>query len=105
MSELETLIRARYPLLYIVSWEEQRVTEEITRIATKLGKGVFEWSVNTGLVPSGTTLQAKKNRDTATQDPLVAMDKAVEHVDPALYVFKDFHQFLKGQNMSVIRKL
>lgn len=105
MSELETLIRARYPLLYIVSWEEQRVTAEVTRIATKLGKGVFEWSVNTGLVASGTSLQAKKNRDTATQDPLVAMDKAVEHVDPALYVFKDFHPFLKGQNMSVIRKM
>ncbi|MCF7975101.1 MAG: AAA family ATPase [Phycisphaerae bacterium] len=105
MSELETLIRARYPLIYIVSWEEQRVTAEATRIASKLGKGVFEWSVNTGLVASGTTLQAQKNRDTATQDPLVAMDKAVEHVDPALYIFKDFHPFLRGQNMSVTRKL
>ena len=105
MGELETLIRARYPLIYVVSWEEQRVASEVARIAAKLGKGVFEWSINTGLVPKGTGIESQKHRDTASQDPLVALDKALEHIDPALYVFKDFHPFLKGQNMSVVRRL
>ena len=104
LSELEVLIRARYPLIYVVSWEEQRVRQEVTRIASKLGKGVFEWSVNTGLVPCGSALK-KPPHDSATQDPLLALDKVVEHVEPGLYVFKDFHPFLKGQNMAVVRRV
>jgi hypothetical protein len=73
MGELEVLIRARYPVIYVISWEEQRVLLQVTRIATRLNKRVFEWSVNTGLVPGGTNLQSQKNRDTTTQDPLVAL--------------------------------
>jgi ATP-dependent 26S proteasome regulatory subunit len=105
LSELEVLVRARYPLIYVVSWEEQRVIRHASKIASRLGKSVFEWSVTTGLVPGGTSIQSQKHRDTATQDPLVALDNVIEHVDPALYVFKDFHPFLKGQNMSVVRRL
>ncbi len=105
MSELEVLIRARYPLIYVVSWEEQRVLAQAVQIASKLGKNVFEWSITTGLVPGGTSIQSQKHRDTATQDPLVALGNVIEYVDPALYVFKDFHPFLKGQNMSVVRRL
>ncbi|HPC96773.1 MAG TPA: AAA family ATPase [Sedimentisphaerales bacterium] len=105
MNELEVLIRARYPLIYVVSWEELRVLAQVSKIASKLNKNVFEWSVNTGLVPAGTNIQSQKQRDTATQDPLIALGNVIEHVEPALYVFKDFHPFLKSQNMSVIRRL
>jgi hypothetical protein len=105
MGELEVLIRARYPLVYVISWEEQRVLHQVTQIGSKLNKSVFEWSINTGLVPAGTSLQAQKQRDTATEDPLVALGNVIDHVEPALYVFKDFHPFLKCQNMSVIRRL
>ncbi len=103
--ELEVLIRARYPLIYVVSWEEQRVVERAVKIAAKLNKKVFEWSVTMGLVPAGTSVQSQKHKDSATQDPLVALDTVIEHVEPALYVFKDFHPFLKCQNMSIIRRL
>jgi len=105
MDELEVLIRARYPLIYVISWEEQRVLHRVSQIASRLNKNVFEWSVNTGLVPAGANLQSQKNRDTATQDPLVALGNVIEHVEPALYVFKDFHPFLKCQNMSVVRRM
>jgi ATP-dependent 26S proteasome regulatory subunit len=105
MSELEVLIRARYPLVYVISWEEQRVLNQVAQLGTKLNKSVFEWSVNTGLVPAGTSLQSQKQRDTATEDPLVALGNVIDHVEPALYVFKDFHPFLKCQNMSIIRRL
>jgi ATP-dependent 26S proteasome regulatory subunit len=103
--ELETLIRARYPLIYVVSWEEQRVLSVVCKIAASLEKKVFEWSVTTGLVPSGTSIQSKKNRDTASQDPLVALNNVIDLVEPALYVFKDFHPFLTHQNIAVVRRL
>src|SRR4030042_113275 len=105
MGELEVLIRARYPLIYVISWEEQRVLAQVMRIGARLNKSVFEWSVNTGLVPAGTSLQTQKHRDAATEDPLVALGNVIEHVEPALYVFKDFHPFIRQQNMSVIRRL
>ena len=104
-SEIEILIRARYPLIYVVTWEEQRLLRQVTDIASRLNKKVFEWSVTTGLVPVGTSIQSQKQKDAASQDPLVALDQVIEHVEPALYVFKDFHPFLKAQNMSVVRRL
>jgi len=103
--EIEVLIRARYPLIYVISWEEQRVLSLVTAIAQRLDKKVFEWSVTTGLAPAGTSIQSQKHRDTATQDPLVALDTIIENLDPALYVLKDFHPFIGHQNMSVIRRL
>jgi len=105
MGELEVLIRARYPLIYVVSWEERRVIKEVTRIAHSLDKKIFEWSVTTGLVPAGTSIQSKKHRDASTQDPLVALDNVIDLVEPALYIFKDFHPFLSHQNVSVVRRL
>lgn len=104
-SELEVLIRARYPLVYVVTWEEQRLLKQVLKIASRLNKKVFEWSITMGLVPAGTSIQSQKQKDSATEDPLVALGNVIEHVEPALYVFKDFHPFLKGQNMSVIRRL
>ena len=104
-SESEILIRARYPLIYVVTWEEQRLLRQVTDIASRLNKKVFEWSVTTGLVPAGTSIQSQKQKDAASQDPLVALDQVIEHVEPSLYVFKDFHPFLKAQNMSVVRRL
>ncbi len=104
-SELEVLVRARYPLIYVVTWEEQRLLRLVGDIASRLNKKVFEWSITTGLVPGGTSIQSQKQRDTASQDPLVALDSVIESVEPALYVFKDFHPFMRGQNMSVVRRL
>ena len=105
MSELEVLVRARYPLVFVVTWEESRVMAEVNTIARRLNKRVFEWSVNAGFVPGGTSIQSQKHRDAATQDPLVAMDKVIEYVDPALFVFKDLHAFLGQQNVTVVRRL
>jgi hypothetical protein len=102
---LEVLIRSRYPLIYVVSWEEQRVLSQISQIAKRLNKRMMEWSVTTGLVPEGTSIQSQKHRDTATQDPLVALDTAIEHLEPTVYVFKDFHSFMCNQNMAVLRRL
>src|SRR5207247_651225 len=47
--EIDTLIRARYPLLYLVSWEEQRVDGIIAELARAHGKALFDWSVTRGL--------------------------------------------------------
>lgn len=103
--EIEILIRARYPIVYMVSWEEARAVQQIEKIAEGRGKKVFEWSITTGLVPAGTLLQSQKGRDQATRDPLVALDRVIDDVEPAIYIFKDMHPYLTRQNNTVIRRL
>ncbi len=103
--EIDTLIRARYPILYIVTGEEVRAQNTIVEIANGRQKKVFEWSYTVGLVPAGTSIQSQKHRNAATRDPLVALDQVIDQVEPAIFIFKDFHPFLKGSNFAVIRKL
>jgi AAA+ superfamily predicted ATPase len=103
--ELETLIRARYPILYVVSAEETRVQQLVVSIAQRRQKKAFEWSFSTGIVPAGTSIQSQKHRSAPTKDPLVALDQVIDQVEPALFVFKDFHPFLTKNNFAVIRKL
>src|SRR5438132_6390323 len=104
-SELEILIRARYPILYILTNEELRVQAVVEEIARKRQKKLFEWSCTTGIVPCGTSIQSQKTRNAATKDPLAALDQVIEMVEPAIFIFKDFHPFLARSNFTVIRKL
>ena len=80
--EVETLIRARYPILYVISSEELRVQQLVVEIARKRQKKVFEWSCSTGIVPAGTSIQSQKNRNPATKEPLAALDR--QHAAAAL---------------------
>lgn len=105
IDEIETLIRARYPILYILSGEESRVLEALLEIGTRRRKTVLEWSCNTGLIAAGISIQSKQSRDAGTKEPLAALDRAIEQVDPAIFVFKDFHPFLAKSHGAVIRRL
>src|SRR5260370_16630931 len=100
-TELETLIRARYPIIYIISSEEMRVQALVTEIAKKRQKKTFEWSYSTGIVPAGTSIQSQKHRNAATKDPLMAMDQVIEQLEPAIFIFKDFHPFLTKHHFAI----
>jgi ATP-dependent 26S proteasome regulatory subunit len=104
-TELETLIRARYPILYIITNEEMRVQNAVMEIAKKRQKKVFEWTFSTGIVPAGTSIQSQKNRSAVTKDPIMALDQVIDQVEPAIFIFKDFHPFLTKNNFAIIRKL
>ena len=45
LEEVDELIRARYPMIYVVTWEEDRVRQLLAQIAAKQRKALFEWSV------------------------------------------------------------
>jgi SpoVK/Ycf46/Vps4 family AAA+-type ATPase len=92
--ELETLIRARYPLLYIVSWEEQRVEQALRAIASERGKRILVWTVTQGLVASPT------GRNEQTRKPFAALDAIEQSKDPAIFVLKDFHAFITDSEIT-----
>ena len=103
--ELEMLIRSRYPVINIISFEEQRVLRHLHAIAERRNKKIYTWSFNTGIVPSGLTDQSSKKVDAATKDPLLALDRVIANLEPAIFVFYDFHPFMNNRNFSVIRRL
>ena len=102
--EIETLIRARYPIINIISWEEERVIDMLACIAKKRKKKLLTWSYNTGIVQHGLIGNEQKS-DTSTKDPIVALNKIVEQLEPTIYVFKDFHPFMNRNNFAIIRRL
>lgn len=104
-AELELLVRARYPLIYVVTAEELRAQTLVTELAEQRNKKVYEWTSSTGLVLGGTSLQSRKGHVAATRDPMAALEVILEQVEPALFVFKDLHPFLTRQHPQVIRRL
>lgn len=104
-AELELLVRARYPVIAVVTHEESRALEIIGAVAARRQKRIQEWSCSTGLVPGGTSVQSRKTPHAATRDPLVALDAVIEWVEPCLFIFKDLHPFLGRSNPQLVRRL
>lgn len=90
--ELETLIRARYPIIYVVSWEERRVEETLREICQKRGKKLIQWTITSGL-----------GGNVASRDPLAALDQVLAAPDQTVFLLKDFHPFMNDH--MVVRKL
>ncbi len=86
--ELETFIRARYPIIYIVSWEEKRVEDALRTIARERGKKLHVWTNTMGF--STTSGQP----DNTTIDPLAALNYIIHSPDQAIFLLKDFHTFI-----------
>jgi len=96
-SELETLIRARYPIIYIVSWEEKRVEDALRAIAQNRGKKIYFWTITQGMVLNPNA------QDSATRDPMNALNFVMDSREQALFVLKDYHPFIS--EVSVTRRL
>ncbi|MGZ6142684.1 MAG: AAA family ATPase [Myxococcales bacterium] len=92
VSDLDTLIRARYPLIYLVSWEEQRLDAILADVAQNHGKALLNWSITRGLrrTAGARTLTLSEQ----SRDPVEALNAIAKLTDPSLVVLKDFHPYL-----------
>ncbi len=105
---IANLLRARFPYLYISTWEESRVLSLISSVATnneliRTARKVFEWSLTDGLADSG------KSIGEDTKSALKALEFIERCQEPAIFVLKDFHVFFgannRPQDIQVIRKI
>jgi len=99
VAELETLVRARYPLVYLVSWEEQRVDAHLEELAREHGKAYLSWSVTKGLQQRG----ARTPVPEGSREPCGALAAIERLAEPSLVVLKDFHPYLSDP--AVVRAL
>ena len=87
--EIELLLKARYPIVYIVSHEEKRVLTELQKITSRISMGLFRWTQSKGIVDL-------EGRDVGegTTDPDLALDYVLKPDVSGLFVFLDFHCFI-----------
>lgn len=99
-NELETLIRAKYPISWVQTHEEERVVEIVSAVAEEQGKAPASWTITSGL----RNLAADEAIDQTT-DPVGALDAIMNYAPPegAIFVLPDFHRFL--EDVVVSRKL
>ncbi len=91
VQELDTLIRARYPLIYLVTWEEQRIDGILQDLAQTHGKAFYSWSVTRGLRRAGS---GRGGGAEAAKEPAQALSEVEQLTEPALVVLRDFHPYL-----------
>lgn len=105
---LANLLKARFPYLYIQSWEEDRVLSLIRSVARnadliKTPREVLTWRVTTGLVDG----LGQVKRD--TRAPMRALEFIENYDHPCIAVLQDFHIYFDGHGRAadyqVIRKL
>ena len=107
--ELEVLIRARYPIIYVVTWEEERLEQRLLEIAKKRNKSLHVWTCSQGMVQFGADPQRSKGGSGSTCDPVAGLDAVLAYVEPGIFLFKDLHDHLDTRmctgNLRNIRRL
>lgn len=107
ITQLSRLFRARFPYIYITTWEEERAVALIKKIAKsekliRVTRDVYVWTQTNGFMLNGQKIEG-------TNSP----DKAIEFVKEcnknAVFVMCDFHVYfgVKGRQVdyNVVRRL
>ncbi len=97
--DFELLLRARYPVLYLPTLEEERVESTIRAVADRTSRGVYTWDFVDGYQGNPT------DEGFGRRNPLQALELAekLPASAPAIFVLRDFHRFL--DDISIARKL
>ncbi len=97
--QLNILIQAQYPLIYLTTSEEERAEKAIIAVAQiRPNRHVFAWTVTHGMVESGQTATTTQHN---TISPEAAIDWAIKYQEPAIFIFKDLHPFLDSSPVVI----
>jgi hypothetical protein len=97
---IERFISAGYRILYLVSWEEERVESNIKLI----GKGLFPDSIKFYTWSCTEGMKGEEGKVKETHDVIGALDKLINNKEGrGFYVFKDLNFFIGDPRL--IRKL
>lgn len=97
--EIEVLIRSKYPIMYVVSWEERRVEAALQKIATELKRTLHVWSLTQGMKPPVVQSQGK----TSLSGEIEALAQVHQAGEGTIFLLKDFHPYMRDPR--VIRLL
>ena len=96
--ELNILVQAQYPLIYLVTSEEERAEQAISSLVqAKPSRRIFVWTMTHGIVEHGQPRNVTQHNTVA---PEAAIEWVVRQKEPGLYVFKDLHPFLDSPGVT-----
>ncbi|CCH68239.1 hypothetical protein RINTHH_20840 [Richelia intracellularis HH01] len=106
--EISILIQAQYPLIYLVTSEEERTEQAILKIARedlKPKKQVFVWTVTNGISMLGNAEGDAKNKTRNgaqhnTTSPETAIDWIIRQKEPGIFILKDLHPFVDSPSIT-----
>ncbi len=105
-------LRSRYPLFYVLGWEEERIERLLRSVAKSYYNGAGElivWSANDGFLagaddPAGTALAAGSGTGGGLdlRDPIAALRAIADSERPAMYLMKDLPVWFEA-NPALVR--
>ncbi|HEY9850261.1 MAG TPA: AAA family ATPase [Leptolyngbyaceae cyanobacterium] len=105
VQQLDLMIRARYPLLYIVTAEEEPVDEVLQQLIQQQNqRKLLSWDIVRGWDDNG----ADKG---SIMPALARIAKSIEQPDTTIFVLRDLHPYLKmhypysDKHSAVVREL
>ena len=103
LNQIDVMIRARYPIIYILSSEENRVIKKIQEVMENSpekyeDKSIYIWSIVSGF----RNIEDLDNKG-PDQDPLDALSFIEENSGLGIYILNDFNFFM--ENERIIGKL
>lgn len=107
IEQFDLLLRAKYPLIYIVTAEEEPVEEILTEVALQSSpsRRILFWDIARGWSDNN----ADKGSVMAALSRIAQRDKATKDGDNVLYVLRDLHPILKyphnERHIPMIREL
>lgn len=108
VQKMANLLRARFPYIYITTWEEERAVDFVKatvsdEVTIKTVRKVYQWSQSKGFVDE----EGRTKHNTAT--PAQAIDFIIKNDENAVFILKDFHVYFgvdhRPIDVDVIRRL
>ncbi len=96
-ADLNLTLRARYPLIYLPTSEEERVEAAIAKVSKSLGREMLVWDFVDGYQSNPNDAGVGK------RNPLQALELVDKTAKGAVFVLRDFDRFL--EDVAIARKL
>src|SRR5579862_2955553 len=93
--ELDILIRAKYPIVYIASWEEARVEDALRKVCGPLSRTLHTWTITQGMNPPLSNIRASNT----LPGELEALAQVHEAPEYTVFLLKDFHVYMKDSRV------
>ncbi len=94
--EVKSLIKARYPLIFLQTYEESRAIELIKRINLDRDSEIYLWSRSKGTQKMG-------SNDSKLMDPMAVLNWYDTLNEKSVLILQDYHPYFKEP--SVVRKV
>lgn len=95
LAELSLYIKSRYPIIYLVTSEENRAKRLVAKASELTRKPCFFWSLTAGFYNT--------DKFGKEMQPIDVLDTILTYAEPGIFVLKDFHPFL--EEPLIVRKL